>query len=45
MAAVRFLQLIGLSAQKANELTATRIRHTRENIDDLLGKVDTLILE
>ena len=45
VAAVRFLQLIGMSDLKTNELAATRIRHTRENIDDLLGKVDTLILE
>ena len=45
VAAVRFLQLIGMSDLKTNELAATRIRHTRENIDDLLGKVDTLNLE
>ena len=45
VAAVRFLQLIGTSDLKTNELAATRIRHTQENIGDLLEKVDSLILE
>ena len=45
LAAVRFLQLIGTSDLKTNELAATRIRHTRDNITDLLEKVDSLILE
>ena len=45
LAAVRFLQLIGVSDLKTNELAAARIRHTRENIGNLLEKVDSLILE
>lgn len=45
VAAVRFLQLIGISDLRTNELAATRIRHTRENIGELLEKVDSLILE
>lgn len=43
LAAVRFLQLLSLS--DTNALTAIRIRHTREHIDELLEKVDSLILE
>ncbi len=45
MAAVRVLQLIGLADRKTDELTALRIRHTREHIDELLEKVNSLILE
>ena len=45
VAAVRFLRLIGAPNMKTNELTATRIRHTQKNIDDLLEKVDSLSLE
>ena len=44
VAAVRFLQLIGISDLKKDELAATRIRHTRAVIEDLLEKVDSLIL-
>ncbi|MBR3502738.1 MAG: phosphotransferase [Clostridia bacterium] len=45
LAAVRFLQLIGKTDLKANELAAIRVRHTRAHIDELLEKVDSLILE
>lgn len=45
LAAVRFLQLIGLSDRKTNALAAVRIRHTQAHIDELLEKVDSLILE
>jgi Predicted aminoglycoside phosphotransferase len=45
LASVRFLQLIGVSDLKANELAKKRIRHTRAHIDELLAKVDSLILE
>ena len=45
LAAVRFLQLICSSDPKANELAAVRIRHTRAHLDELLEKVDSLILE
>ena len=45
LAAVRFLQLIGAPDATANELTEMRIRHTQEHLDELLEKVDSLILE
>lgn len=45
VAAVRFLLMMGAPGPKTNELTAMRIRHTRENIDGLLKNVDSLILE
>ena len=45
LAAVRFLQLIGTSDLKKNELGAIRIRHTQETIRELLEKTDTLVLE
>ena len=44
VAAVRFLQLIGVTDLKRDELAATRVRHTQAVIDDLLQKVDSLIL-
>ncbi|MBR3741088.1 MAG: phosphotransferase [Clostridia bacterium] len=42
LSAVRFLQLIGPSE---NDLNAVRIRHTQAHIEELLKKVDSLILE
>ena len=45
LAAVRFLRLIGPADPEADDLTAVRIRHTRAHIDELLGKVDSLVLE
>ena len=45
LAYVRFLQLIGVTDLKTNALAAARIRHTRAHIDELLTKVDSLILE
>jgi len=45
VSAVRFLQLIGMTDLKANNLAATRIRHTQAIINDLLEKVDSLVLE
>ena len=45
VAAVRFLLLIGPSDPKAKDLAAVRIRHTQAHIDELLEKVDSLILE
>ena len=44
-AAVRFLRLIGKTDLNTNELAAIRIRHTEAVIDDLLKRVDSLILE
>ena len=45
LACVRFLQLIGVTGLKDNELADARIRHTQAHIDELLAKVDSLILE
>ena len=45
LASVRFLQLIGLTDLKTNQLAAIRIRHTGETIEALLGRVESLILE
>ena len=45
VAAVRFLWLIGGTELKTDELSVTRIRHTRAILDDLLEKVDSLTLE
>ena len=45
LAYVRFLQLIGVTDLKDNELANLRIRHTQAHIDELLAKVDSLILE
>lgn len=45
LAAVRFLQIIGATDLKTNELAEIRIRHTGETIETLLGRVESLILE
>ncbi len=45
LAAVRFLQIIGATDLKTNELAEIRIRHTEETIETLLGRVESLILE
>ena len=45
LAYVRFLQLIGVTDLKDNELANLRIRHTQAHIDELLTKVDSLSLE
>ncbi len=43
VAAVRFLYIIAVSDLKNGELGATRIEHTRKNLEELIPRVDGLI--